>query len=286
MFRFCRHWKICTFYLVKVHAFNNNAKNACPSTFFLQFLWKFTHFFLKFFLRWLIPSKWLILEIWKVLHNFKGGFLLVCMGKMEQRKMIVLWLVWYSFLEPEVVKKKALPLWLRDSLEKLEKEKKKKEEKTKEKEARLLPSAKEISGYQHGDEELSADESPKDSPKRKGRVRLKDLLFNLDPMAHSLFHSNDLSVFFWEIWRFSPVYRESYYRFYWFFCILGELSPNTFQWKCVFLMFISNKTWVVGHFENYPLENWNEVWIQVTTAFVLCALHFLLPRNFAITFCK
>jgi len=74
-------------------------------------------------------------------------------------------------LEPEVVKKKALPLWLRDSLEKLEKEKKKKEEKTKEKEARLLPSAKEISGYQHGDEELSADESPKDSPKRKGRDR-------------------------------------------------------------------------------------------------------------------
>jgi len=52
----------------------------------------------------------------------------------------------------DVNKKKALPLWLRDGLEKLEKDKKKDVKK-------VIPSAKNISGYQHG--------SPTSSPDRQ-----------------------------------------------------------------------------------------------------------------------
>ena len=52
-------------------------------------------------------------------------------------------------------KKKALPLWLRDGLEKLEKDKKKDVKK-------VIPSAKNISGYQHG--------SPTSSPDRHEEV--------------------------------------------------------------------------------------------------------------------
>lgn len=55
----------------------------------------------------------------------------------------------------EMNKKKALPSWLRESLEKLEKDKKKQENKT-------IPSAKTISGYQHG--------SPPSSPDQKEEV--------------------------------------------------------------------------------------------------------------------
>ena len=50
------------------------------------------------------------------------------------------------------MKKKSLPLWLRDGLEKLEKDKQKQEKK-------VIPSAKSISGYQHG--------SPTSSPEQE-----------------------------------------------------------------------------------------------------------------------
>ena len=52
----------------------------------------------------------------------------------------------------EVTKRtKLLPLWLRDGLEKLEKDKKKHDKKE-------LPEAKSISGYQHGSPTSSAEE--------------------------------------------------------------------------------------------------------------------------------
>ena len=65
----------------------------------------------------------------------------------------------------EVNKKKSLPLWLREGLEKLEKDKKKQEKTEKE-----IPDAKNVSGYQHA--------SPPSTPEQKEEVEALTLVLN------------------------------------------------------------------------------------------------------------
>ena len=83
---------------------------------------------------------------------------------------------WIFIAAPDLSKRKGLPSWLREELEKIEKEKQKKSGKGKSKEEPVLPPANAISGYQHK-VGASPSASPKAAPKEddSDKVGLEDI---------------------------------------------------------------------------------------------------------------